>query len=1121
MPDGTESDVLDDPVELLPVAVVGMAARVPGAADVTEFWENLLLGRESVVQLDDADLRAHGVSTDRLADPDYVRAAAPVDHVEDFDAAFFRLVPRDAAATDPQIRLFLEIAHSVLENAGYDPDRMDRSVGVVAAVGPSRYATLHLGEDAELAGGVALGQHTLTQPDYLATTVSYRLDLRGPSMTVLTACSSSLVALHLGCAMLRAGDCEAVIVGGSNVEFPVGCGYPWTPGGILSREGHCRPFDASADGTVFGSGAAAVLLKPLDEALADGDRVSAVVLGSAMNNDGADKVSFSAPSHTGQASVVMEAMSLAGVSPEEIGYVEAHGTGTRLGDPIEVAALTEAYSMLANEAAVPASCGIGSVKGNVGHLGPTAGIIGFIKAALALEHEQLPPSINLGTPNPAIDFAAGPFEPVRELRAWPRGTGRPRRAAVSSLGIGGSNVHVVLGEAPEPASAPLSAEPRLLVWSGRDEQTRDASAARLADWLVKTGDAEFADIAATLQHGRTAHPERGAVVAASAGDAVRALADPAQVTTTAAPARLPGLAADDAGAFRRLAHRLPTLEAELRSVLTDSDAMAVAWPFWEGDTAPGDRPDPVLAVATRAALARVWISAGADLAAIADPVGLAGVLDCVRGEPVTTAAARLAGNGHPQAAMEDRGPEDSDLWTAHLSAVAQLWVGGAELDWHVLGLPSPARRADLPGYPYDRRRFWVEPLAQRGAPLAIVPGPAPMERWVPGWRDASAEPMTATHLDSPVLVLAPADRAAVRPVLVALRTAGCEPVCFTPAADFAVSGDDLSGRPDDPEHLAKAIAAASSGGEPVRFVVHALGLGELEDEGARGWALATVSALAGLSATDGYGGLRTVLVAKHSADVSGSEETSPAGAELAAAALASLPDCRWIDLGPKVPPDSLAGSLAAALGSDEASPSAALRGHRRWVPDRLPLPPENGDQRSARRGRHFLVVDRDGDFAARIVGTLAHAGAASSVLIATAAEPPAREAMLAAEDAGATVRVLDWSGDPAELPATLRSATRESISGVLAVVNAGQGARPVLKSVAAGLLGRPFDLAIALRPAGDSEDPAAALAWAGAAGLDAVAAERALAVAASPATVGSVVLDALEGSLAANVVSVA
>jgi hypothetical protein len=361
-------------------------------------------------------------------------------------------------------------------------------------------------------------------------------------------------------------------------------------------------------------------------------------------------------------------------------------------------------------------------------------------------------------------------------------------------------------------------------------------------------------------------------------------------------------------------------------------------------------------------------------------------------------------------------------------------------------------------------------------------------------------------------------------VLVALRTAGCEPVCFTPAADFAVSGEEIAGRPDDPEQLAKAVAAASSRGGQVKFVVHALGLAALDDEEKRGRALGTVSALAALSAADGTDGLRPVLVARQSADVSGSEVISPASAELAAKALADLPECRWIDLGSKVPPELLASTLAAALGPDQADrPSAALRGHRRWVPDRLPLPPrENRDgHQPARRGRYFLVVDRDGEFAARIVGTLADAGAAPCVLIATAAEPPAREAMLAAEDTGATVRLLDWSGEPAELSATLRSAARESISGVLAVITAGQGARPVLESVIAGLPGRPLDLAIALRPAHDGEDPAAALAWAGSAGLDAIAAERALTVAASPATVGAVVLDVLQSSLAGNVVSVA
>jgi acyl transferase domain-containing protein len=1093
------------------IAVIGMAARVPGADGIEAFWENLALGVESVTWLDEATLLARGVSPARLADENYVRAAPMVEHVEDFDAGFFKLAPREAAAMDPQIRLFLEIAHATLENAGYDPVRMNRDVGVIAAVGPSRYATLHLAEDIELAGGAALGQHSLTHADYVATTVSYRLDLHGPSMTVLTACSGSLAALHVGCQMLQSGECAAVIVGGSNVEFPIGSGYAWTPGGILSAEGRCRPFDAKAAGTLFGSGAAAVLLKPLDEAIADGDRVEAVVLGTAMNNDGADKVSFSAPSRTGQVAVIMEAMSLAGVTPEEIGYVEAHGTGTPVGDPLEVAALTEAYAALAVDPARPAPCGIGSVKGNIGHLGPAAGIIGFIKPVLALHREQLPPTINLEVPNPAIGFTAGPFDPVRELRGWPRDPGRPRRAAVSSLGIGGSNVHVVLGEAPETAMTSMPQGPRLLIWSGRDETIRDAAAARLADWLVQAGDAELTDAAATLQHGRTAHQVRGAVIVGSVLDAVRGLGDPARVVTKAAPARLPELAVNDTARFAELARRLPAFESELRGVLAGSgDIAAEALRAWSMATTSGDPgTDAVLAVAVRVALARVWIAAGAGgPAAIADPAGLPGVLGCLGGgTDVTAVAARLGGlpSGSP----------DVDLWPAHLAAVALFWVGGASLAWESLGLPSPGRRAALPSYPYARSRHWVDPPGVRARQAPAF--------WSPGWRDASAEVRApAPQTDAPVLVLAPAARDAVRPLMVALRAAGADVVRLEPAADFAASGEDLVGRADDPEQLAKAIDSISGRGQSSVVIVHALGLAALDAPEDRRRALDAIGAIARLGSTSTA--VRPVVVVSGSADVSGAELVAGSAAELALRSLADLPDCHWIDLGPQVIPEVLGAAVLDAPPSDRPGHMAtALRGRRRWVPERLPMrePDRVADPRGlAGRGRPFLVIDDGGEFAVRFTEALAAVGVPAGVVAVTPVDSAARAGLLAAADAGTAVRLLDWSGRPADLAEALRPVDRIPICAVLVAAAGNTSVRATVEAVGARLSARPLDAAVAVLIAGAGDLTAArALAWGQSASLDILGAERSLTVTGTAATLGATVLELLASGHVGDVAS--
>jgi acyl transferase domain-containing protein/acyl carrier protein len=612
------------------IAVIGLSARVPGARDVEEFWLNLVRGRESVEQLAHERLLAAGVRPEALADPDYVRAAAPAPDAEYFDAALFGMTPREAAGCDPQIRLFLEAAHAAIENAGYDPATLDVGVGVFASSGPPFYAQQHLAADPGFADSATSGVMSLNHGGYVATTASYRLDLRGPSITVQTACSSTLVALHLACQSLRVGDCDVAVVGGADVEFPFGHGYRWSPGGVLSRTGHCRPFDAAADGTVFGSGACAVLVKRLSDALADGDHISAVIRGSAVDNDGADKVSFGAPSRSGQAAAVMEAMALAGVRPEEIGYVEAHGTGTALGDPIEVAALTDAYTRLAGGRLPAGGCALGSVKGNIGHLGPVAGLAGFIKTVLALEREQLPGTANFTAPNPRLNLAATPFRVQDRLGAWPREAGRPRRAGVGSIGIGGTNVHVVLEEAPVQERTPHAGEPRVLTWSGPGGSARDEVGERLADFLIRHGEDGFADAAATLQHGRGAHPARGAVVASSARDAVRALRAAAgaaplvhgRADGTATPVSLlfPGQGSQQASMARGLYRAVPefarVLDGWLDLLESPELPLRACWTGEQGLDIADTRFAQPLLFAVEVSIARLWETAGIRPAAL-------------------------------------------------------------------------------------------------------------------------------------------------------------------------------------------------------------------------------------------------------------------------------------------------------------------------------------------------------------------------------------------------------------------------------------------------------------------------------------------------------------------------
>ncbi|MFL6128579.1 MAG: SDR family NAD(P)-dependent oxidoreductase [Mycobacteriales bacterium] len=519
---------MTEPEGAEPIAIVGMSARVPGADDIDRFWRNLVDGVESVTFFSREELLAKGIGEDVVDSPDYVPAAPVLNQVEYFDAGLFGMTAREARLADPQQRLFLEQAHAALVDAGCDPVRYPGAIGVYGGSGAPEYEWLNVRRNpAAYASAGNLGVAVGNKADYLATTVSYRLNLRGPSLTLHTACSTSLVAIHLGCEALRGGECDLALAGGVCVELPHGAGYP-AADGYTSGDGHCRPFDAKADGTIWGSGVGAVVLKRLSDAVADGDRIRAVVLGNAVNNDGAGKVGFSAPSVDGQAAVIAEALGVAGVDPRTIGYVEAHGTGTALGDPIEVAALTAVYGKAGTDRGW---CGIGSVKSNIGHLSHAAGVVAVIKAVLALQHGTIPPTVNFEQPNPEIDFDGSPFFVASTLSRWD-GDGGPRRAAVSSFGIGGTNAHVELEQAPPlPATPPSRRSAQLLQVSARTPAARDAAVRRLSDHLAATPEVDLAAVAHTLRTGRTEYPHRAAAVASDPADAVAALGGGARLAT--------------------------------------------------------------------------------------------------------------------------------------------------------------------------------------------------------------------------------------------------------------------------------------------------------------------------------------------------------------------------------------------------------------------------------------------------------------------------------------------------------------------------------------------------------------------------------------------------------------
>jgi acyl transferase domain-containing protein len=512
------SEVLDSDI-----AVIGMAGRFAGARDLSQYWRNLRDGVESIRTLNEEELLGAGVTPAELANPSYVRTGAPLPDVQHFDGTFFGFTPREAAIMDPQHRHFLECCWLALEDAAHRPESFDGAIGVYAGSGHNAYLPYNLLTNPQLVQSVGffLLRHTGNDKDFMTTRVSYLLNLKGPSVNVQTACSTSLVAIHTGCQALLNGECDMVLAGGVTIELPHGRGYVYEEGEILSPDGHCRAFDAHSKGTVFGSGVGVVVLRRLADAIADGDHIYCVIKGSAINNDGSGKVGYLAPSVDGQAGSISEALAIADVPVESISYIEAHGTGTPVGDPIEVAALTQVFREHTNKVGF---CGIGSVKTNIGHTDTAAGVASFIKVALAMQQKQLPPTLHFEKGNPACEFETSPFYVNAELKPWIPPARFPRRAGVSSLGVGGTNAHIVLQEAPpRPGSPPPSRPYQLFGLSAKTPGSLDRASRALAGHLKLAPETNLADLAYTLRVGRRPMVQRRLIVARDAADAAAVL----------------------------------------------------------------------------------------------------------------------------------------------------------------------------------------------------------------------------------------------------------------------------------------------------------------------------------------------------------------------------------------------------------------------------------------------------------------------------------------------------------------------------------------------------------------------------------------------------------------------
>ncbi|HEU4534345.1 MAG TPA: beta-ketoacyl synthase N-terminal-like domain-containing protein, partial [Polyangiaceae bacterium] len=550
------------------VAIIGAAVRLPGAPDLETFWQNLRAGVESISFFAEGELESSPLAPAAWrARPDFVPAGGVLEGAEGFDYDFFGVSPREARWMDPQQRVFLETVWAALENAGYDPERAGDKVALYAGAAPSLHALGLLGE----AGGdpasifEALGSGGA---EGLATKASFKLGLRGESVSVYTACSTGLAVVHLACQSLLLRQSDVAVAGAVRVSLPQRTGYLYQEGMILSPDGHCRAFDRRARGTVLGQGAAAVVLKTLEDARRDGDHVYAVIRGSALNNDGRHKAGYTAPSVEGQAEVIREALAYAGLGPDDVGYLEAHGTGTPLGDPIEVAALARVFG---GEGPPKARRPLGSVKTNVGHLDAAAGLAGLLKAALAVGRGEVPPSLHFEAANPAADFARAPFFVNTKLLPWPA-SGGPRRAGVSSFGIGGTNAHAVVEE-PPPREALGTLRPNQLVTlAARTPAALDAMARELGAFLAARPGLPLADVAFTRALGRKAFAHRRALVARDAAEAAARLAKPQAGASGPVGGEAPGVAflfpgqgAQSAGMARALWEAEPDFRRELEA----------------------------------------------------------------------------------------------------------------------------------------------------------------------------------------------------------------------------------------------------------------------------------------------------------------------------------------------------------------------------------------------------------------------------------------------------------------------------------------------------------------------------------------------------------------------------
>jgi acyl transferase domain-containing protein len=1090
------------------IALVGMAGRFPGADDVGELWETIRAGRSGITRFTDDELRAAGVPAGLLADTAYVKAGAVISGIDQFDADFFGISPKEAQILDPQHRLFLEHSWMALEDAGCAPASFTGAIGVFAGCAWSSYLASNLtpagtaSEVGELAVALA------NEKDCLPLRTAHLLGLSGPAFGVQSNCSTSLVAVCAAACSLASFECDAALAGGAAVSVPHRVGYLYQPGGIAPPDGQCRAFDAAGLGAPLGSGVGVVVLRRLEDALADGDRIYAVLRGWAVNNDAGRKAGFTAPGVDGQASVIAEALAVAGLRPADIDYIEAHGTGTMLGDAAELAALQRVFRGEAVR--------IGSIKTNIGHLDRAAGVAGLIKVALALQHSEIPATLNLTEPNPQLAAGQADLGVVTERLPWPR-SARPRRAGVSAFGIGGTNAHVVLEEAPLAVRPPASGGPELLAWSARSAVAADQATVRLAGYLENTA-ASLADVASTLQRGRDVFEHRRVLIAESAAAAAVALRQGAALSRedshTGRPVTFlisgageayaavaadlypaePGFRAgldqcrdllatatgadplagvlasrqamtEEAGTTQRKAAEFAVgyalarlvltwvgapgmilgqgvgeyIAASLAGVLTLEDALALVIrraellePGLDGEgpsstgagrpgfrqaelaswaaghvalkppaiplvcattglvITPGQAPGPdhwagVTAGVSQAALATVLAGKEAALLELGAGDSLISLArehqDCPPGRRSLLIPALPAADGARPATV------------LLAEAIGRLWLAGVTVDWPAYRAGRPAGRVSLPAYPFQRKRYWINPPAPGASAPAVAQGPAGAERDArpPGTApDMAEESGAADQAGEHVQVLAQrwepagqcADRSPAPGRYVILPDAGG--VGDALAGLLRQAGGDVMIAPDG-HALATAVAAAPGPGRPAGQDGSAIICLTALDEDDAAAAVLSVSRILACCAADGAGTTPVIVVTRGGQAVTGAEAVRAAQAAVTVLPIVASQEylnlaSRSIDLDSGFTTPQAAAALAAELG-EPRDPVIACRAGHRFRPGYTPAKAGSsvpGD--AVRAGGRYLITGGLGTVGLTLAGHLARAGAARVIL---------------------------------------------------------------------------------------------------------------------------------------------